>query len=302
MNRSAMGVLAALTAYAIFGFSYIFSKMALELTTPFVLLSARFIAAFLTMNLIVLAGKVKLNLKGKPIRYLMGLGIVQPVLYFICENYGLSLTSASYSGIIMGMVPVSGLILGRLFLKEEVTLFQTACALCSVLGVALTAGGDPETFSLAGTLLLIGAVFAGPLFNVISRSIADKFTAFERTYVMMGFGCVVFTVMALVQNRKDLSAILVPLRMPSFWVAVLYLAVLSSVCAFLCLNFAMNHISVSKTTVFSNSCTVVTVLSGIILLDETFTLVQLLGVVIILVSVFGVSMAKKQEASEASET
>ena len=189
MNRSALGILTALTAYGIFGFSYLFTKVALEVTTPFVLLSVRFTVAFLTMSLIVLTGKVKLNLKGKPVRYLMGLGIVQPVLYFICENYGLSLTSASYSGIIMGMVPVSGMILGRVIMKEQVTLLQAVCAVCSVIGVALTAMGGPVAFSLLGTLLLVGSVFAGPLFNVISRSIADQFTAFERTYVMMGFGC-----------------------------------------------------------------------------------------------------------------
>ena len=301
LKRSTMGILAALAAYAIFGFSYLFTKIGLEVTTPFVLLSARFTVAFLTMNLIVLTGKVKLHLKGKPIRYLLVLGIVQPVLYFICENYGLSLTSASYSGIIMGMVPVSGLILGRLMLKERVTVFQAVCSVCSVVGVALTAVGGPVAFSLLGTLLLIGSVFAGPLFNVISRSIADKFTAFERTYVMLGFGCVVFTCMALVQNRKDLSAVLVPLKTPSFWAAVLYLAVLSSVCAFLCLNFAMNHVNVSTTTLLSNFSTPITVISGIFILHERFTPVQLLGVVIILVSVFGVSMAKKGEPAESAE-
>lgn len=293
MKRSTLGILSSLIAYGIFGFSYLFTKVGLEVATPFVLLSARFTLAFLTMNLIVLTGKVKLNLKGKPIRYLMLLGLVQPVAYFLCENYGLSLTSASYSGIIMGMVPVTGLLLGRVLLKEQVTLFQTVCAVCSVVGVALTATGGPASFSLLGTLLLIGSAFAGPLFNVISRSIADRFTAFERTYVMLGFGCVVFTAMALFQNRRDLSALAVPLTTPSFWGAVAYLAVLSSVCAFLCLNFAMNHISVSKTTLFSNFSTPITVISGIFILGERFSPLQLLGVVIILVSVFGVSMAKK---------
>ena len=301
LNRSTLGVLAALAAYTTFGFSYIFSKMALALTTPFVLLSVRFITAFLVLNLIVLSGKVKLHLKGKPIRFLLLLGLVQPVTYFICENYGLNMTSTSYSGVILGMVPMSGLILGRVFLKEKVTVFQTVCAACSVLGVALTSMGNPDTFSLLGTLLLIGAVFAGPLFNVISRSIADKFTAFERTYVMFALGCVVFTSMALFQNRKDLSAIVAPMKVPVFWVAILYLAVLSSVCAFLCLNFAMNHVSVSKTTIFSNFSTVITVLSGIFIMGDTFTPVQIVGVVVILLSVFGVSMVKKQEVPEEVE-
>ena len=295
MNRSTLGILTAMAAYTIFGFSYIFSKTALALTTPFVLLSIRFITAFLVLNLLVLLGKAKLNLKGKPIRFLLLLGLVQPVTYFICENYGLSMTSTSYSGVILGMVPVSGLLLGRMFLKEHATLFQTLCALCSVVGVALTSVGNPDTFSLLGTVLLIGAVFAGPLFNVISRSIADQFSAFERTYVMFALGCVVFTTMAVFQNRNDLSVILAPMQVPSFWVSILYLAVISSVCAFLCLNYAMNHISVSLATLFSNFSTVITVLSGIFIMGDTFTPVQIIGVVVILASVFGVSMTGKKE-------
>lgn len=298
MKRSTLGVLAALAAYTTFGFSYIFSKTALALTTPFVLLSVRFIVAFLTLNLLVLLGKAKLSLRGKPIQFLLLLGLVQPVTYFICENYGLSMTSTSYSGIILGMVPMSGLLLGRFLLKEKVTVFQTVCAVCSVVGVALTAAGNPDTFSLVGTLLLIGAVFAGPLFNVISRSIADQFSAFERTYVMFALGCVVFTTMALVQNRNDLSVLLVPLQAPSFWVSILYLAVISSVCAFLCLNFAMNHINVSVSTLFSNFSTVITVLSGIFIMGDTFTAAQIIGVVVILLSVFGVSLPGKKTAVE----
>jgi drug/metabolite transporter (DMT)-like permease len=118
---------------------------------------------------------------------------------------------------------------------------------------------------------------------------------------MMGFGCVVFTALALIQNCRDLSVILVPLRTPSFWMAVLYLAVLSSVCAFLCLNYAVNHVNVSVTTLLSNFSTPITVISGIFILHEKFSPLQLLGVVIILVSVFGVSMAKKPDASEPAE-
>ena len=93
MKRSTLATLAGLLGYSIFGFSFLFSKLALELTTPFVLLSVRFLTAFLVMNLLVLTGKMKLSLRGKPVRMLLLLGLVQPVVYFICENYGIALTS-----------------------------------------------------------------------------------------------------------------------------------------------------------------------------------------------------------------
>lgn len=109
MKRSTLAALAGLLGYGIFGFSFLFSKMALALTTPFILLSIRFLAAFLVLNLLVLTGKARLNLRGKPVRPLLLLGLVQPVIYFICENYGIAMTSSAFSGIMLGIVPVIGL-------------------------------------------------------------------------------------------------------------------------------------------------------------------------------------------------
>ena len=157
MKRSTLATLSGLLGYSIFGFSFLFSKVALGLTTPLVLLSVRFLTAFLVMNLLVLTGKMRLSLGGKPVRMLLLLGLVQPVVYFICENYGIALTSASFSGIMLGIIPIAGLVLGRLFLKEPCSTFQVACALLSIVGVALTSAGGEVRFSLLGTVLLAGA-------------------------------------------------------------------------------------------------------------------------------------------------
>ena len=296
MKRSTLATLAGLLGYSIFGFSFLFSKVALGLTTPLVLLSVRFLTAFLVMNLLVLTGKMRLSLGGKPVRMLLLLGLVQPVVYFICENYGIALTSASFSGIMLGIIPIAGLVLGRLFLKEPCSTFQVACALLSIVGVALTSAGGEVRFSLLGTVLLAGAAVSAALFNVISRGTAAYFTAFERTYVMFALGSAVFTVLALTENRRDLAALRVPLSEPWFWVAVLYLSVASSVCAFLLINFSVNYISVAKASLFSNFTTVISVLAGIFIMKDSFSSVQLAGIVIITLSIFGVSFRREDEA------
>ena len=299
MKRSTLATLAALLGCSIFGFSFLFSKLALELTTPFVLLSARFLTAFLVMNLLVLTGKMKLSLGGKPVRMLLLLGLVQPVVYFICENYGIALTSTSFSGIMLGIIPIAGLVLGRLLLKEPCSVFQVVCALLSIVGVAMTSVGGEVRFSLLGTALLACAAVSAALFNVISRGVAAYFTAFERTYVMFALGSAVFTAIALLENRRDLAALRVPLSNPGFWTAVLYLAVVSSVCAFLLINFAMNYISVAKASLFSNFTTVISVLAGIFIMKDSFSPVQLAGIVIITLSVFGVSLRREENEKPA---
>ena len=65
MTEEHKGMLAATAAYIIFGFSYLFSKMAMNVAEPFILLLARFTTTFLVLNLLVLTGVCKIRLKGK---------------------------------------------------------------------------------------------------------------------------------------------------------------------------------------------------------------------------------------------
>ena len=297
MNHTAKATLAALLGYSIFGFSFLFTKIALGVATPLVLISVRFLVAFLLLNLLLLLGKKRLSLKGKPVGKLLLLGLVQPVLYFVLESYGVALTTAAFSGLMLGLVPVIGLVLGVLFLKESCTKLQALCTVLSVAGVAITGTGGFGGNSPLGVVLLLGTAVCAALFTILSRSTAEHFSAFERTYVMIGLGSFAFTAAALMQNRSDLSALAEPLSRWEFWGPVLYLAAVSSIGAFLLLNYALNHISVGKTVIFSNYCTVVSVLAGILILGERFTLLQLAGVVLIVLSAFGVSWPKQSKLS-----
>lgn len=77
-------LLFAFLGYTIFGFSFLFSKQALTVAAPFVLLAVRFSVAFLILHCFLLTGKRKVRLKGKNIKMLLCLGLFQPIVYFIC--------------------------------------------------------------------------------------------------------------------------------------------------------------------------------------------------------------------------
>lgn len=134
-----LSLLAALTAATIFGMSFMFSKMALVTAAPTVLLAFRFTVAVAAMSLVIalnaLVGKVRgkplfaFSLKGKPVGKLLLLGIVQPVAYFIFENYGILYTSAAVAGTIIAAVPVCCILMDVLVLHERVTRRQVLCAL-----------------------------------------------------------------------------------------------------------------------------------------------------------------------------
>lgn len=290
MSKTLKATLAGLLGYGIYGFSFFFTKVALNQCHPFVMLAVRFTLAFLILSIPVIFGKIRLSLKGKPIGKLLIMGLIQPVLYFITESYGIAMTSSSLSGVIIGLVPVAGILFGALFLKEKCSAFQIICTALSVGGVALTTTGGTENFSVLGFILLIASVISTTTFAIINRSVADKFTPFERTYVMTGLGSLCFTVIGLFTEGTDISVWIAPLKNTDVIVSILYLAVVSSICAFTLINYTLNHLTVGYTLIFSNFTSVISVTAGVLILKESFTSLQMCGVCIIIASVFAVSV------------
>ena len=304
MNRETrIGIIAGIIGNGIFGFSFMFSRIALDVTTPFVMLMYRFLIAFGMMNLLALwsvrhkkseqNGQVhwlRFRLKGRPVLPLLLMGIVQPVGYFLCESYGISLSNSTFAGVIIATGPLAALVAGIFTLHEIPKRSQTVFSLISIIGVILMtlqqrAEGEVK---IAGILLLIGAVTCGTSFAIISRKLSGEFSALERTYVMMMVAAVSFTGMAIVQCAGNWGALIAPLMDTGFLMAILYLGVASSIIAFMALNVATGCLPVAKTMSFCNLTTVISLFAGVIFLHEPFSMVSLYASLLIILGIWGV--------------
>lgn len=292
-KKKSLAVLAAFLSNFIFGFSFLFSNMALEYASPSVLLALRFLFAFTIMNVLVLFKAVKINFRGKRLGSVILMGLMQPVIYFYCESYGIKLSSATFAATMIALVPIGAMIYSALFMKEAPTLLQAVFGILSVSGVILLSGGVGGTTAL-GTVLLVGAIICAVGFNAVSRKSAEEFTAFERTYIMFAVAGVIFTLFAFFENIGDLSQLYKPLLNLPFLISILYLGVLSSVVAFILINYANTHLPISRTTVFSNVITVVSIFAGIIILKDTeLNISNILFSIMIIAGVWGVQQFAK---------
>jgi drug/metabolite transporter (DMT)-like permease len=222
------------------------------------------------------------------------LGLLQPVLYFLCESYGISLTNSTFAGVIIATGPLAGLVAGIFTLGEIPKKSQVWFSLVSIIGVimmTLQQRSEGEV-KMLGVLLLIGAVCCGTSFSVISRKLSKEFSALERTYVMMGVAAVSFTCMALVQCRGNMALLAAPLQNAGFIWAILYLGFASSIVAFMALNVASGYLPVAKTMAFCNLTTVISLFAGVIFLKEPFNAVSLLASVLIILGIWGVQRVK----------
>ncbi len=292
-------IISGILTSLIFGLSFLFSKKALNIVEPFTLLSFRFLVAFLIMSILILVKVIKVNYKDKNIKNLLFLGLMQPIIYFIFETYGIQFSSSSQAGLMIALIPIVVTILSAYALKETPSKLQCVFIFISVSGVifiVLMNGSTSSEGSLLGILLLLGAVLSAAVFNILSRKYSEKFSPMELTYAMMGMGAVFFNFVSIFNNLRanTLTQYFSPLKNSNFLISLAYLGILSSIVAFFLINFTLSRIEASKSAIFSNLSTIVSIIAGVILLHESFKFYHVIGSILILIGVWGTNYYSKK--------
>lgn len=296
---------AGLGVSSIFGLSFMFTKQALDSLPSFFLLSCRFTLAAVLLTILWLIGAIKLNYKDKPLKELILLTFFQPIAYFIFETKGIKLTSSSEAGIMIALIPIVVTILAAVFLKEKPGKVQLLFILTSVAGVVFivlmsgSSGNVRGPGHMAGIFSLCGAVLAGGIYNILSRKLSRSFTPVEITFVMMWAGAATFGCWSIVSGliSGELGLYIASLSKISTLVPILYLGILSSICAFFMLNYMLSKLPASNSTVFSNLTTVVSIIAGVLIRNEAFYWYQAAGSMLIILGVWGTNRYKPQQQS-----
>ncbi len=296
MSKKYLPLLSGLGYSSIFGFSFMFTKNALEEIAPFHLLAFRFTIAALFLSILWLLGTIKLNYKNKDIKILILLAITQPVLYFIFETNGINRTTSSEAGLIISLIPVVVTILAAIFLNEKPSRKQLLFILLSVLGVlfiVLMKGTLNVNSNYLGMLLLGGAVLSGAFYNILSRKSSINFNPLEITFVMMWTGAIVFNLFILINLDFNLNNYFSPFLNLNLVIPVIYLSILSSITAFFLLNYTLSRITAFEAAVFTNLVTVISIFAGIIFRNEPFYWFQIVGAIMIILGVWGTNYLGK---------
>ena len=289
-SRHIKGIIVQIIAEAMFGFSFMFTKEATSFATPLQLLSWRFMTAAILFLILIGIGSFKVNYHGKNLKAVLLLGFLHPICYFLCENKGISLTSASESGTIIATIPIFALLISSLFLHIKPNKNQTIgifITLAGVLILVLSQGTKP-TFNLVGYLLLFGAVIAYSFYAAQSTRIAE-FTSVEKAGIMIFSGAVFFTATDVVTELVSgdiVHFIRLPFTYRSFLSAMLYLGIGSSIIAFTCNNYGIEVLGTTASSSFAALSTLVSVLAGILFLKESITALQGIATVLIITGVF----------------
>lgn len=305
-RKHTLAVITACIAFVIFGFSFMFSSIALSITSTMVLLCFRFTVAVITLTVVVavnsLVGRIRgkawfsFSLRGKPMGGLLLLGIVQPVLYLVFENSSIRYTSSAVTGTVLAVVPVICILADVFISRESVSKLQVVCAVACVAGVALVETGGETRISFLGFFCLLMTLVCDVGYYILSRRASRQFSPLEVTYVMFLMGMIVFVPAALIQGRGQMAELFLPaIQSAPFWGSVVFLGAVSSVGAYGLLNYANATLTNSEASLIGNIATVVSVLAGVLLLGDSFSPLQAIGVVVILIFVTLANLPKRKK-------
>ncbi len=296
-------ILARLATSLIFGCSFIFSKEALQFITPAELLSFRFLIAAVILHLMKKLNILEIHVdfkSFKKIRPLLCLSVFQPVIGYFFEMEGVYRLTVAESGIILSTIPVFVTIISAFYIKERPNKKQLGFIILSSVGIICILILKDISFSnieyLGGIFLIIGA-FSAAIYTVLARKLSGEFRYEEITYVMMVSGACFFNGIHLIKciANGSFETYHMLFSNTSVWVPALYLGLGSSVAGFLLTNFSLSMLAAFRVAIFNNLATVISIIIGIFLTKDSFTIVQTTGVIMIISGVWGTNYFSPKE-------
>ena len=150
------------------------------------------------MNICVAAGLVKVNFKNKSILKLTGIAIFHPILYFVGETYGITMTTASKSSAIIASLPLVTILLSAIIMKKLPAKHQALGVGITFTGIIIInmSKGIEVVLNPWGYLALFLAIVSYSLYSVFAE-MSTEFSSTEKTYAMISLGFITFTSIAI---------------------------------------------------------------------------------------------------------
>lgn len=274
---------AVVAAALVWSSSYAVTKEVLDDVGPLTIGAVRFSLAALLLGAVV---RLSLRRQDRPSapqrRQLYVSGLLGITVYFVLENVGVDLSTASDASLIVATYPLMTMLL-------ELVLYRTRMPLTRVTGVLLAAvgaflivrnGADVGGSSrwLGDVLLLFGGLaWAG--FNVLGKRASAGQNAMTATYYQTLAGAAGFLLASLLEAGDW--------RMPGVTSASLlvYLAVACSVGGFLFYNYGLRRMPSSVAVNILNLVPVFGVAGAVAINGESIRLAQVAGGAIIIAGV-----------------
>lgn len=282
-------------AVGMWGVSFVLTKAIFgsdpNYTASIILIFRLLFSVVLFVPILFITKKVRRVQKGD-LKYFLALALMEPFLYFLCENTGLMYISSGLASMIIGLIPVFVPFGMLIVYKERISAMNIVGGMVSLIGIAIMIMGSGANFDseLRGLLLMFTAVLITVFYSLILRKIVDKYPPVTITVYQNIIGIFYFLPMILFFDMGNLQSIHFTAE------ALVYMAVLGIGCSTLSYVFfyyGIRRMGASSVFVFSNATPVFTMIFACAIGQENLTLLKVLGMAVALTGVTIAQMKKR---------
>ena len=268
--------------------------------SPTVLAALRFSLASLFFVIPLARAILRRQLSRGDLLRMAVLGQITYSTYFWLQYTGVALTNAGIASIlVIGLMPLATALVARLLGVERLTWRVGVALVLGFLGVVLIvlqqglSIGHDLSFAF-GALCLIGNAVAFAVYSNLSKRWMRTISPLDMTGGTMLSGALGLLALALVTTSSDQWGQVARLD-GGQWFALLFLALVCSIVAYLIYNAALTRVPASRAAVFNYGEPVVAVALGAMLLGERLSAQAIAGALIIALSVYLLQRGKRAE-------
>ena len=261
----------------IWALSYVFTTIAFESFSPVQLLTLRLAIASSLLAFIGYRKGALQRISRKHIPAFVLLALLEPTGYFLCETFGLSLSSPVLASVILSTVPLFAPFIAFLTIGERFSAGNVAGLAVSFIGVLfLTLKGGSLNASPLGLLLLGGAVFFLIVYSIAVKKLQKHYTTHTIVTAQNTIGTLYFIPILLASGNP------IPEHIGgSALVSAITLGIFASGLAFVWFGESIKNIGVGKTNAFLNLMPAVTAIASIAITGETVDGRGVVGIVLV---------------------
>lgn len=272
------------TAVAVWGGSFVATKIALQDASPFTVVFLRFLIGLLILGWVAWRKQELVIPSFKVGLQLFGLGFMGIAFHQWLQSTGLVTSQASTTAWIVATIPIFMALLGWIFLREKLGWLRVAGIVIAAAGVLLVVSkGDLSAvwsggIGSPGDLLILISAPNWAAFSVISRPFLQRFSVLKFTFYIMLFGCIIILVPFFGGGHwQEVGSFTLP-----GWLSILFLGIFCSALAYIFYNDGLQMLPASQAGAFIYLEPLVTTLTAAVLLSEPITLFSALGGLLIL--------------------
>lgn len=277
--------LIAILTVGIWGLTFISTKVLIEHgLSPQEIFLLRFLMAYLGIWFISPRRLFADNWKDE--LWLLWGGVTGGSFYFFTENTALEITLATNVAFIVCTAPLLTTILSLLiYKKEKATAGLVGGSLLALAGVALVVynGHFILKISPLGDFLTLLAAFSWAFYSLIMKKMSGRYRTTFITRKIFFYG--ILTILpAFILHPWQFS--LSGLWQPAVWMNLLFLGVLASLVCFVVWNIILKQLGTVRASNYIYLNPLFTLIGSAVLLDEQFTVMSLMGAMLILGGVY----------------